>query len=181
MIKFPVVMAAAALTLSGLAKNSTPAGFTDDLEAAKTEAKASGRDLYVCFSGSDWCGWCKRLDKEVLSQAEFIAGATNHYVLVYIDSPNDKSLLSGHAAQANEGLVKKYKIRGFPTALILDAEGVQKASTGYRSGGPAKYLNHLAALRKNAAEIARLNEEMRPLEERLRDLRRQLRKLENAD
>lgn len=181
MIRFATMMTAAALTMSAAAKNSTPAGFTDDLEAAKAEAKASGRDLYVCFSGSDWCGWCKKLDKEVLSQRDFVAAATNHYVLVYVDSPNDKSLLSEHAAKANEGLLKQYKIQGFPTALVLGADGEVKATTGYRRGGAAKYLKHLAALRKNAAEIARLTAEMRPLEERLGELRKRLRKLENED
>ena len=102
---------------------STPAGWTDDFEAAKKQAAAENKLLLVDFSGSDWCVWCKKLDKEVFAKPEFLKGVKKDFVLVMIDSPRDKSLLSETAARNNERLVKDYKIRGFPTVKILKADG----------------------------------------------------------
>ena len=127
---------------------STPAGFTDNLDEALAKAKAEGKLVYACFSGSDWCYWCKKLEKEVLSDPLFVAGVMDDYVLVFIDSPENKALLSDRAKAENEKLTKKYGIRGFPTALILDGNGNRIGKTGYRQGGAAKYAEHLMGFRK---------------------------------
>lgn len=164
------LFATAALAFAAAAKTSTPAGFTDDLDAALADAKASGKLVYACFSGSDWCGWCKRLEAEVLSKPEFVSAVADDFALVYIDSPSDKSLLSPKARKANPALVEKYEIPGFPTALIIDAEGKTTAQTGYRPGGPAAYASHLKSLKKNAPEIKRLKDQISALEAQLRDL-----------
>ncbi len=137
------IFAAAAFGLAASAHASLPAGFIDNLETAKAEAAASGRYILADFSGSDWCGWCKRLDQEVFAQPEFIAGATNKFVLMMVDSPRDTSVLSEHARKANPELVKKYKIGGFPTVLILDETGRVLDQTGYKRGGPEAYLKEL--------------------------------------
>ena len=127
---------------------STPAGFTDNLDEALAKAKAEGKLVYACFSGSDWCYWCKKLEKEVLSDPLFVAGVMDDYVLVFIDSPENKALLSDRAKAENEKLTKKYGIRGFPTALILDGNGKKIGKTGYRQGGAAEYVKHLKSFRK---------------------------------
>ena len=130
------------------AKSSTPRGFTDNLDEALAKAKAEGKLVYTCFSGSDWCGWCIKLEREVFSHDEFVAGVKDDFVLVFIDSPNNKAVLSKHAKAANKGLVEKYGIRGFPTALILDGDGKKVGETGYRAGGAAEYVKHLMGFRK---------------------------------
>ena len=127
---------------------STPAGFTDNLDEALAKAKAEGKLVYACFSGSDWCHWCKKLEKEVLSDPLFVAGVMDDYVLVFIDSPQNKAVLSDHAKAENEKLTKKYGIRGFPTALILDGDGKKVDKTGYRQGGAAEYVKHLMEIKK---------------------------------
>ena len=127
---------------------STPAGFTDNLDEALVKAKAEGKLVYACFSGSDWCYWCKKLEKEVLSDPLFVANVMDDYVLVFIDSPENKALLSNRAKAENEKLTKKYGIRGFPTALILDGNGNRIGKTGYRQGGAVKYAEHLMGFRK---------------------------------
>lgn len=127
---------------------STPAGFTDNLDEALAKAKAEGKLVYVCFSGSDWCYWCKKLEEEVLSDPLFVAGVMDGYILVFIDSPRDKSLLSERAKAENKKLIKKYGIKGYPTALILDGDGKKIDKIGYRRGGAAKYVEHLKNFRK---------------------------------
>ena len=129
-------------------KSSTPRGFTDNLDAALAKAKAEGKLVFACFSGSDWCGWCMKLEREVLSRPEFLAGVKNDFVLVFIDMPENKGVLSDHAKTANPKLVKKYGIKGFPTALILDGDGKKVGETGYRKGGPVEYAKHLMSMRR---------------------------------
>ena len=102
----------------------------------------------MIYAGSDWCYWCKKLEKEVLSDPLFVAGVMDDYVLVFIDSPENKALLSDRAKAENEKLTKKYGIRGFPTALILDGNGNRIGKTGYRQGGAAEYVKHLMSFRK---------------------------------
>ena len=130
------------------AKSSTPRGFTDNLDEALAKAKAEGKLVYACFSGSDWCYWCKKLEEEVLSDPLFVAGVMDDYVLVFIDSPENKALLSDRAKAENEKLTKKYGISGFPTALILDGDGKKVGETGCRQGGAAEYVKHLKSFRK---------------------------------
>ncbi len=121
-----------------------PQGWTDDFAAAKKQAAAEKKDLLVDFSGSDWCGWCIKLDKEVLSQPEFVTTASKEFVLVLVDSPRDKARLSETAKQQNPDLVKQYQIRGYPSVLLMDADGKVYAKTGYKPGGPTAYLKDLA-------------------------------------
>ena len=134
----------------GKPRSSTPVGFTDELDAAFAKAKVEGTFVYACFSGSDWCGWCMKLEREVFSKPEFISGVKDDYVLVFIDLPEDKSLLSEHAKSANQALVDKYRIRGFPTAIVFDGDGKKIGETGYRKGGAAAYVDHLMGFRKRS-------------------------------
>ncbi len=124
-------------------KTSTPKGWTDDFVAAKRQAAKEKKFILADFSGSDWCGWCMRLDKEVFATEEFMSAATNKFVLLMIDSPNDKTRLSKKAAEQNPGLVRQYGIRGFPTVLIMDRRGEVLYRTGYHAGGPVAYLKDL--------------------------------------
>ncbi|MBO7653405.1 MAG: thioredoxin family protein [Kiritimatiellae bacterium] len=125
------------------AKSSTPTGFTDNLDEALAKAKTEGKLVYACFSGSDWCGWCMKLEREVFSAPAFAEAVKKDFILVFIDTPRNKKVLSAYAKTANPKLVAKYGIRGFPTALILDGDGKKIGETGYREGGPAAYAEHL--------------------------------------
>ena len=148
------LLAAAALAaLAAGAKTSTPVGWTDDYDAALKKAAAERKFVVADFSGSDWCGWCKRLDREVFDTEMFRKEATNRFVLLMIDTPMNKSLLSDKAKTQNPALVKKYAIRGFPTVLMLDQNGKVVHQTGYQAGGPVPYLEMLnAAAEKSTAK-----------------------------
>ena len=112
------------------------------------------------FSGSDWCGWCKKLDEEVFAKPEFLEGAKKDFVLVMVDSPSDKKLLSEKAAEQNPKLVEKYDVHGFPTVLIMDADGTVLDKTGYRRGGPEEYLKNLAEIKKSSAKLITLKRDI---------------------
>ena len=144
-----MMMISVAFAFAASAVFATPEGWTDDFDAAKAQAAKEKKLMLVDFSGSDWCGWCMRLDEEVFSKKAFIDEAAKDFVLVLIDSPRDKSKLSEKAKEQNPKLVKEYGIRGYPTVLILDAGGKRLRKTGYRKGGPKAYLEELAKLKKS--------------------------------
>ncbi|MFT5049514.1 MAG: thiol-disulfide isomerase/thioredoxin [Chlamydiales bacterium] len=118
-----------------------------DFDVASAAAKKAGKDLFVDFTGSDWCHWCIKLHEEVLGIDEFVAGAQKDYILVSLDFPRSEEALAKVPDIArNKELAKKYNIQGYPTVLLMDADGTVFARTGYQAGGAEKYLAHLAEI-----------------------------------
>ncbi len=144
-MKFAIIALFSALTCIPLIAASE--GWTADFTAAKTEAAAAKQDLLLDFTGSDWCGACIALHKEVFSTQAFKDGVKDKFILVELDYPNDKSKLSEEAQNQNQDLAKKYSVEAFPTIFLCDASGKPYAVTGYQEGGPVSYVKHLDALR----------------------------------
>ncbi|MHC4269867.1 MAG: thioredoxin family protein [Planctomycetota bacterium] len=113
-----------------------------DFKNAAAAAKASGKYILLDFSGSDWCGWCKRLEKEVFSQDAFKEFAEENLVCVLIDFPQAKKQPK-ELKQQNKDLARKYDIKGYPTIIILSPDGKPVGKTGYLQGGPWEYARHL--------------------------------------
>jgi thioredoxin-related protein len=116
-----------------------------DFAEASAAAKESNRYLLLDFSGSDWCGWCMKLDKEVFSQSVFREYAAANLVCVLLDFPRGHELKKSLKEQ-NEAMAKKYGVRGFPTVLILSPSGELVRSTGYQEGGAERYVEHLKGI-----------------------------------
>jgi thioredoxin-related protein len=104
---------------------SLGSGWTTDLSKAQTEAVASNKLILLNFSGSDWCGPCIKLKKEVLHTENFVKYAENCLVLVNADFPRQKkNQLQPSLKEANEKLAAKYNPKGkFPLTLLLNAKG----------------------------------------------------------
>lgn len=117
-----------------------------DYNAAMKKAAAENKDMLIDFTGSDWCGWCIKLDKEVFSQKKFIETASKDYVFVMLDFPKDASLTTPQLQAQNNELKQIYGPQGFPTVFLADAKGRPYAQTGYLAGGPIAYLDHLSGL-----------------------------------
>ena len=150
---------------AGTAGKSTPAGFADDFKAACAEASMSGKMVLAVFSGSDWCHWCKVLAKNYLSKPEFVEEAKKDFVLVFIDSPQDKSILSEVAKRDNDRLVKEYKIRGFPTVKILKADGGEVADSRPKDGVTPK--GYAEQLRREARVGPLVKEHLAPFDDEI--------------
>ena len=120
--------------------------MTDFAAAQKLSAKTK-KPMLVDFTGSDWCPWCVRLDKEVFAQKAFQDFAAANLILVKIDFPR-KTGQSAAEKQQNRALAVKYKVNGFPTVLLMDGAGKVIGKTGYRPGGPEAYVTHLNGLLK---------------------------------
>jgi protein disulfide-isomerase len=122
------------------------AGWGDDYEKAVSQAKAEKKLVVLDFTGSDWCGWCIKLDKEVFSKAEFKDYAKQNLVLVEVDFPNSKPQ-SKKLKEQNEKLQKEHGIRGYPTIVVLNPEGKKVGELGYEAGGPKNFIAKLDALK----------------------------------
>lgn len=110
-----------------------------DFKQAQQLSLDTGKPLLVNFTGSDWCGWCIKLKKEVFSKADFQSWASEEVILVELDFPRRKRI-SAELRVQNEGLAREYGIRGFPTVLLLDGKGKVLGKTGYVPGGPSAFI-----------------------------------------
>ena len=113
-----------------------------DLAQAAADARQDQRYLLLNFSGSDWCGWCKKLDAEVFSQPAFQAYAASNLVAVLADFPRRTQQDDALKAQ-NERLMRQFQVEGFPTLLLFSPEGELVGQLGYQPGGPAAFIQAL--------------------------------------
>ena len=116
-----------------------------DYTAALALAKQEERKVFLFFTGSDWCGWCMRLEREILRMPEFTDFAAENLVLVKIDFPRRTRLPAAEAAQ-NQRLAQQYGVRGYPTVIILNSDGETVGDLGYQEGGPKPFIRRIAEL-----------------------------------
>ena len=136
-ILFGLFAAFCAMTLAA----ATPEGWTSDFEAAKKLAAKENKHMYVLFTGSDWCPYCVKLNKNVLSKDKCKKFAKDNLVLVYIDFPRRSK---ADNPEANEKLAKQYDVDGFPTAKVMTPDG--KVVTEIVGAPPEKaYLKKLSS------------------------------------
>lgn len=117
--------------------------WTGNFTEAQQQAKASHQKILINFSGSDWCGPCIRLKKEILESEVFETYAKDHLILVRADFPRQKkNQLAADQVKQNEALAEKYNPDGkFPYTLLVDEHGkVLKSWDGYINESPEKFV-----------------------------------------
>jgi thioredoxin-related protein len=122
--------------------------WLNDYKKAQQEAKAGNKFLLLDFTGSDWCGWCKKFDREVLLQPEFKDFARDNLVVVELDFPRGKPQ-TPELKKQNRELAQQYGIVGFPTIVVLSSDGQKLWQyDGYFPDGPTAFIAQLQKLRK---------------------------------
>lgn len=134
-----------ALQLTALADEA----WLTDFAKAQAEAKKGNKLILMDFTGSDWCGWCIKLKKEVFDTKDFTDYAKKNLVLVEVDFPSKKKL-SDEQKKANEELKNKFSAsRGFPTIVVTDGDGKEVwRQIGYMEGGPKAWIAKLDGVKK---------------------------------
>lgn len=127
-------------------KSSTVSiNWLDNIEEAIAEAAKRDLTIFIHFTGSDWCGWCKKLEAEVYDHENFINYANENLVMVKLDYPNN--IPQSEATKIyNQKMLSKYGIKGFPTVVLLDSTGKEISRTGYQPGGTENYIKHLQSI-----------------------------------
>jgi thioredoxin-related protein len=93
------------------------AWYTDIMKANEV-SQSTNKPIFAFFTGSDWCGWCKKLERDVFSKPEFIKWAKNNVVLLELDFPRTKTL-SPELQQQNQSLQQTFQVRGYPTIWLF--------------------------------------------------------------
>ena len=131
------------LSLAVVAANAAELKWHTSLPDAKAKAKAEKKLVFVEFTGSDWCPPCKKLHSEVLASQEFADFAAKKFVLVELDFPRKKEQ-SADLKAANKALAKEFEIRGYPTVVVLDADGKElHRKVGYGGDSAKEYIAKL--------------------------------------
>jgi len=110
-----------ALCLPGHALAGEANWLTSFPEAAD-QARQENKLILLDFTGSDWCGWCQKLDETTFSKPEFADYADSNLVLVRLDFPRSKPQ-SDELKAANHALLEKYGVNGYPTLYLVDPDG----------------------------------------------------------
>jgi protein disulfide-isomerase len=106
--------------------SSTQLNWQTDLMKANEISTATNKPIFAFFTGSDWCGWCKRMQYNVFSKPDFIKWANENVVLLELDFPKNKALSTELQAQ-NNNLKQQFQVRGFPTIWFFN---MKKTSDG---------------------------------------------------
>jgi thioredoxin-related protein len=114
-----------------------------DLPTALDQARSENKMVLLDFTGSDWCPWCIKFDREVLSTDKFTTYARNKLVLVKVDFPHHTPQ-SDALKQANKSLAKQFGVSGYPTYVLLNSAGRELGrQAGYLRGGPDAFIAEL--------------------------------------
>ena len=117
-------------------------------DSAISKAKKQKKNVLVYFTGSDWCPPCKMLKTDLFDTNEF-QELSNNYILLYVDVPRNRDLISEKQMVHNKELLTKLnKKKVFPMFKVIDAKGneLDKLS-GYSMNGVID--SHLKLLEKN--------------------------------
>lgn len=150
----------------GMAQSeTTPAGgltWYTDLSKAREASDITKKPIFGFFTGSDWCGWCRKLQADVFSKAPFVEWAQKNVILLELDFPRSKQL-PAELAEQNQALQQAFKVTGYPTIWLFyvttdsKSENLNLAalgSLGYPQGAEkgkeeVKFLNDANAVLAN--------------------------------
>jgi protein disulfide-isomerase len=126
----------------------------NDLTKAIPLSLSTNKPLLLFFTGSDWCGWCIRLQREVFAYDAFKKWTDENVILVELDFPRRKQLPQ-NILQQNRELQQIFGVRGYPTVWLVTPQVVKSTdpnnpadkinffkhgSLGYVAGGPDKWI-----------------------------------------
>ena len=138
MRKIIVVLALITSTLFFAQEEHSKLQWETNFELAKKTAKETKKPILLLFTGSDWSPPCKKLKKEFFNTEKFKT-YSNKFILVYVDFPKNKTLVTAETAIQNTKLNSIYKVRSLPTILIVNEQGERlDEKVGFNSAGDTK-------------------------------------------
>lgn len=183
------VAAALALAAAAAADDAATSGaeagkWTQDLEAATKLAAEKGLPAILKFTGSDWCPWCKHMERQVFSKDEFKRWAVTNVVLVSLDYPRGENVGTVPDAfkERNRKMLDEYGVTGFPTYFVLSPSGERLGVLGAsRDATPKKFaedVRRVLSLAKLSADEREELSRLRSAREYAENARAELEKLE---
>ena len=124
-------------------------GWLTDFNEAQKIATQKHQLIVLNFSGSDWCGPCIRLRKEIFNSEAFSSFADSNLVLINADFPrSSKNKLSDEQEKKNDALADKYNADGkFPYTLLLNDDGkIIKTWDGFPNVSPDEFVREVRSI-----------------------------------
>ena len=139
-------------TLVTWSQTATTLYWYTDVSLASQAAAAENKPMLLFFTGSDWCGWCHRLQREVFNTPAFTTWASSDVILVELDFPRNK-VLPQNIMEQNQMLQQQFGVQGYPTVWFVnvtkEADKLNLAplsSSGYLQGGPEVWITNAKAI-----------------------------------
>jgi thioredoxin-related protein len=122
--------------------------WLSDVNVAIQQSMQTNKPLFLFFTGSDWCGWCIRLQKEVFQTSYFTKWAAENVILVELDFPRKKQL-PDEIKNQNQTMQQIFQVQGFPTVHMVTPQPQQDGTvtfnplgqSGYAAGGPESWCS----------------------------------------
>ena len=119
-----------------------------DLNKAVNISISENKPMMLFFTGSDWCGWCIRLKKEVFNYPEFENWSKDNVVLVELDFPRRKTI-DQKILNQNRELARIFGVSGYPTVWFVNPQKldtnklnfIKLGKLGYLAGGTNKWIS----------------------------------------
>lgn len=129
-----------------------------DMETAMQQAAEQNRDIFVDFTGTDWCTACIYLRTKIIESPAFDAAYGDKYVLVSVDFPRNPELVAqipDDEKRRRENLLTSYRIEGLPGVVLMDEKGLPYDVINGTRRTPEEYIALVdAAVKKREARDA---------------------------
>lgn len=121
------------LNLSSQEKNidGVSLNWEESFKGALKKSKKEKKPVLIYFTGSDWCGPCKVLDKKLFHSSKFKNIADKDLILYEANNPRNKDLVTADKLKDNYKLIGKYKVTSYPTLVFVNHKGKM---IGYKKG-----------------------------------------------
>lgn len=148
--------------------DTTPNGWLNNYATAREKARAENKTLMMYLTGSDWCGYCQMLMKEVFNTPVFLSWAERNVVRLYVDLPKLKRL-SPAIEQQNALLMRQYNPQGaVPQVYFITPQDEVITNIGYLPGGAELWTRNVTTLlpknlhlEKNLSSAAQNNQQQK--------------------
>ena len=117
-ISAALFLCAAPKTFAQEEKKTEQLEWHTDLMKVHDLSEKSKKPIFAFFTGSDWCGWCIKLQKEVFAKEAFIEWAKKNVILLELDFPRTKQLPPA-LIQQNNSLQQAFNVSGYPAVWIF--------------------------------------------------------------
>lgn len=136
------------------AATAVAGAWTQDFEAAKKTSREKNIPMMLDFTGSDWCFWCKLMDKRVFAEKAWDDWAATNVVCVTVNFPRDEASIPEKTRRQNEALLEKYGVRGFPTFVLLAPGGEKELGRAQCPGRDVTPPMFISEIRKVLGKAA---------------------------
>lgn len=116
-----------------------------EYDAALVQAREEGKYLFIAFTGSEWCDWCIKFNKEVAASPVFQNFARSNLVMMVLDLPS-KPCDTDEGCRKQKQFARCFNVDSYPTMFLINPDGAIIAKTGYKDGGAEAYVEHLKEL-----------------------------------